>query len=480
MKYRLLLLGILSVSISIGQNLYPEKFEKCNLNRFCLDCGDTKAQPPQNFVQDFVSSYNQKFLSKINGDIEAQLLVDSLGYSCLLSIKNNSNINSKKLQLQKAIDNTKRWIPAKTEGKSENVSVSLLFSFHDGKVSVQRKTFDLTKSSDFKSSVTPYSEKSINSELSESWTLFNSENSNLPWNTSRGIALDNNGFLWVGTDNGVVKMKDEKMEVYNTQNSSLKPKNYNKNETTSIRDVSVDKDNNIWFVAGWEVYKFDGVNWNIYDSLNSPIVWARTIFVDNSKNVWFTSWEGVSKYDGNKWSIIDTSNSKLPSNKVLGFYIDSKERKWIGTFDGNIRIDKTETIDFKNEDTPLGKANIAKIHEDKNGNLWFDLHNYDDMSKSGMFLLKTDGKWEPIKPKKSDLFKENTINDFLLDEENNILWIALNNIGLVKYDISKDKWETYTSKNSAVPSNYVMQFVKDKEGTIWAATFGGIIKLNKK
>jgi ligand-binding sensor domain-containing protein len=165
---------------------------------------------------------------------------------------------------------------------------------------------------------------------------------------------------------------------------------------------------------------------------------------------------------------------------VLGFYIDSKERIWIGTFEGNIRIDKSETIDFAGDNSPLAEANISVMFEDKKGNLWFDLHNYKDMSKGGMFMLKPNGEWMTIKPKNSDPFNENTINDFLLDEENNILWIALNNIGILKYDISNDNWETYTSKNSDVPSNYVMQFTQEEDGTIWAATFGGIIKLNKK
>jgi ligand-binding sensor domain-containing protein len=67
-----------------------------------------------------------------------------------------------------------------------------------------------------------------------------------------------------------------------------------------------------------------------------------------------------------------------------------------------------------------------------------------------------------------------------LDEENNILWIALNSVGLIRYDITNDKWETYTNQNSNIPSIHVMQITKDKNGIIWAATFAGIIKMNKE
>ena len=120
------------------------------------------------------------------------------------------------------------------------------------------------------------------------------------------------------------------------------------------------------------------------------------------------------------------------------------------------------------------------MYEDKSGNLWFDLYNDDDKSKAGMFILRTNGDWESLKPKNSELFTKNSINDFLLDEDKNILWIALNSVGLIKYDINNDKWETYTNENSNIPSIHVMQLTKDKNGTIWGATFAGLIKLNQK
>ncbi|MBK7307230.1 MAG: hypothetical protein IPI88_09395 [Chitinophagaceae bacterium] len=109
------------------------------------------------------------------------------------------------------------------------------------------------------------------------------------------------------------------------QNTIISSPAYNKNETQSVRDLEIDKNNNKWFVIGWDVYKYDNTNWTKYDSTNSPINWARKIFVDHSNNVWFTSWDGVAKFDGKKWSVINKQNSKLPTDKVLGVYVDKKE-----------------------------------------------------------------------------------------------------------------------------------------------------------
>src|SRR5690606_30282521 len=153
--------------------------------------------------------------------------------------------------------------------------------------------------------------------------------------------------------------------------------------------------------------------------INSPVLWPRKIFADNSNNVYLTSWRGLAKYDGENWTLIDTSNSKLPSNKVSGVYVDKQDRLWIGTFDGNIRIDKEETVEFNKSDSPLKEGSISQVYEDSKGNLWFDLYNK-DKSKAGMWLLKPSGEWSSIRPKNSELFTKNDINDFLLDEEKGV------------------------------------------------------------
>lgn len=480
MKNILLTLVILITNFGFGQHLYSEKFDDCKLSRFCLDCGDTKAEPPQNFIADLISNLDEQSLKKINGSIEVQILVDSIGKPCLLSAKNETNIKSKKLKLQNGINSTDNWYPAISKGEVEQVSVSLLLVFENGELSINRRKFDFKNQSNMKSVGTPDVKGSRESKLSESFSVFNQRNSKLPWDMSRVAFTDMDNYLWFGTDNGIVKMDGDNMEIFDSKNSALKPTKYNKNRTSSIRGGSVDQLNNKWFFAGYEVYKFDNQNWTVFDSLNSPVGWIRKIFIDKKNNVYLTSSKGVIKYDGSNWTTINTSNSKLPSNKASGVFVDSKERLWIGTYEGNIRIDNVKTIEFNNSDSPLKDSAITGMYEDKLGNLWFDLYNNDDKTKAGMFVLRTNGEWETIKPKNSKLFTKNDINDFLLDEEENVLWIALNSIGLIKYDISSDNWETYTTENSNVPSIHVMKLTQDENGMLWGATFAGIIKINKK
>lgn len=471
-------LTLFSLTSSYSQHLYSEKYTDCNLTSFCLDCGDPKAQPPKSIVNDLVNKLDKKSLSKINGTIEVQILIDETGKPCLISSVNQSNISSKKLGLQKAINNTSAWEPAVSDNKKTNSSVSLVFSFDNGSISVTRRVFDFTNQSNAKSVGTPDVKGTDKKKLSKNWTVFTQENSELPWDMTRAVGNDSDNSIWIGTDNGIVKISNDKWTHFNSKNTIISSPAYNKNETESVRDVEIDRNNNKWFVIGWDVYKYDNTNWTKYDSTNSPINWARKIFVDHLNNVWFTSWDGVAKFDGKSWSVINKQNSKLPTDKVLGVYVDKKNRIWIGTFEGNVIIEDGITKPLNDKNSPLSKAFISKIHEDKKGNLWFDLYK-DESDDAGIYVLDPQGTWTRINHPNSKMFSENEINDFFLDEENNLLWITLNGVGVLSYDLTSKKWETYTNENSNVPSVHAERITKDKDGAIWIATYAGVIKLNK-
>jgi ligand-binding sensor domain-containing protein len=344
--------------------------------------------------------------------------------------------------------------------------------FKDGKVSFRRLEFDFSKNTNFKSVGTSEIKGSKEKNLTEDWIVFNQSNSGIPWDMSRSIAVDNANNVWVSTDNGLVKITDGNFKVFNSDNSPIISKR-GKSFTTHL---TIDANDNIWFSDGYNGYKFGQNNWTVFDTINSPLRWTIGIQPDNEGNVYFRTFEGLRKYDGKQWTIIDQSNTDLPMERISGFFIDSKNRTWIGTYEGNIRIENGETTNFENSDSPLSKASISKIFEDSKENLWFDLYS-ENKENAGMWLLKSNGEWQSIRPKNSELFTENDINDFLLDEETNILWIALNSVGLIRYDITNDKWETYTPANSNIPSIHVMKLIKDKKGIIWGATFAGIIKL---
>ncbi len=476
--FQLSLFTVIFLKFSIAQNLYLEKFGDCHLTSFCLDCGDKKAQPPKSFLNELKSNINTTILGKIKGSIEIQLLIDEKGKPCILSALNESNISSKKLKLEETINNTSIWEPAISGSKKENSSVSLILEFKNGNIVVKRREFDNKNQSNGKSVGTPHIKGTDKNKLNKTWTLYTQENSELPWDMSRAIINDYDNSIWIGTDNGIVKIDNDNWYHFNSKNTIISSTAYDKNKTKSVRDMAVDKFNNKWFIIGWSVYKYDNNNWIQFDSTNSPIKWENNIYIDHSNNVWFTSSHGITKFDGHKWSEINTQNSNLPSDKTLGVYVDLKNRLWVGTFEGNVIIENGKLQLINDTNSPLSKAYISKIFEDKNRNMWFAL-NKTKSTDAGIFKLDSTDKWERIKHPNADIFSENSINDFLLDEDNNLLWITLNGIGVLCYNLIAKKWEIYTNENSNIPSIHCEKITKDKVGSIWIATYSGVVKLNK-
>lgn len=479
-KKALLIIAITLFTKSLlAQGLYPEKFEDCKISSFCLDCGDPQAQPPKTVIQHILRGIGEKQLTSLKGSLELQILISKDGKPCLLSVDNKTGVSSEVLNLKRSVNATEDWIPAMTGSKKESSSVSLILEFEDGKFRAKRRTFNFTNQSNMKTVGKPDKKGSEKSELSESWKVYTQGNSALPWDMSRAIAIDKKGDTWIGTDNGIVMISGDKWSHFNASNTPISSKSYNKNETQSVRDLEVDGKNNKWFVIGYDVYRYDDRTWTKFDSVNSPINWARKIFVDRHDNILFTSWDGVARYDGSKWSVMNKKNSKLPSDKTLGVFVDSKDRTWIGTFEGNVMIEKGKTITLNDKTSPLSKAYISKMHEDKKGNLWFSLYNEKGTS-AGIYMLSIEGKWQRLWQDDEKMFAANSINDFFLDEDKNVLWLSQNNIGIIKYDIAAKKTEIYTTENSDVPSVNIERITRDKHGAIWAATYAGVIKTELK
>lgn len=463
---------------SKAQNLFTEQFDDCHQTRFsfCLDCGETKAQSESD-INEYFKRELTNISPKLSGQVFVQVIVDSIGNQCVKSLQSNTNKSVKKLKLKDKINSMADWNPAISNGKEQSATIVLEFTFDNGQVETKYKRFDTKNTSNMKSvgSVEIDKKGKYKNELHlNSFEVLTTQNSIIPWDMSRAITIDKNGIVWYGTDNGIVKIIDQKMELINQSNSPLRVTKYNKNKTNSIMDAVVDNQNNKWFSDGYNAYKFDDKNWTVYDSLNSKMRWSTKIYADKSNNVYFTTFKGLVVYDGQTWSVMDSINTKLPSNRVMGVFKDGKNRLWIGTNKGNIRIDGQTVKEFKDSDTPLATSTLTKGYEDSKGNIWFSLYEKFPQTK-GFAKLKTDGTWEIINTENADI-PRNDVLDFAIDEKNNRIWLSINRVGLSMFD--GENWQTFTPENSNVPSTYIQSITLDENGNLWCATFAGLLKIN--
>ncbi len=124
----------------------------------------------------------------------------------------------------------------------------------------------------------------------------------LPSNQISCLKVISPNEYWVGTyDKGAAKYLNGSWSYYNTHNTLL-PDSF-------IHDIEVDKTGKVWVSTIAGIGIFNGANWQILDSLNSPIntaptnsncheIYSNLIESDSTGNVWIASLNKLIKYDG--------------------------------------------------------------------------------------------------------------------------------------------------------------------------------------
>lgn len=134
MRKIVLIILCLMPSLIFGQHLFPEKFKGCITDQFALESDTAKAKIlSTDFIHAVTGDFDEKTMSKIEGLLTMQILVDLDGNSCLLSVENKTNFTAAKLKLKENIDKKLVW------GKpSEKVSAIIVLEFHQGTVTYKR------------------------------------------------------------------------------------------------------------------------------------------------------------------------------------------------------------------------------------------------------------------------------------------------------------------------------------------------------
>ncbi|AKQ46414.1 hypothetical protein TH63_13535 [Rufibacter radiotolerans] len=114
-KITLLLLFFGLLAKGYGQHLFEEKFKGCAIDQFTLEKDSATVHlPDRELLTIFLSGVAPKERQKIRGILTVQILVDGQGNSCLVSLRNETNLKTRKWHLPQAVAAGLKWpIPPK-------------------------------------------------------------------------------------------------------------------------------------------------------------------------------------------------------------------------------------------------------------------------------------------------------------------------------------------------------------------------------
>lgn len=125
---------IVSFGNAFSQNLFDTEYDNCNVYQFSFEKDTVTADIPEaELVRVITGGFEESVKTEIRGTISLQILIDDKGNSCLQSLKNETNVELKKLHLKESVNDSLVWgIPF------NKLAVVILLRFEENKLTVKR------------------------------------------------------------------------------------------------------------------------------------------------------------------------------------------------------------------------------------------------------------------------------------------------------------------------------------------------------
>jgi hypothetical protein len=297
---------------------------------------------------------------------------------------------------------------------------------------------------------------------------YTSDNSPLPFNTIRCIAIQNEK-KWFGTDVGLASYDGLNWDVFTSTNSPLNDDN--------IRSLKVQNDSTIWIgTMQGGLFKKTNNEWLNFNETNSGLHdnLIRGIEIDSSQHIWIATSEGVSKYDGQSWSLWNIANNGLLTNNITDIRTGFSNQKYVGTINGGLLyFDAQENLTMHSiVESGLPDNSSLDIDIDSTGQPWFATPAAGLVTDWG-----NGGPWERWNMSNSPI-PTNGLTCVAINQEDQRIFMGTELFGIL---IKKGNiWFNYNQENIGLAENYVTAIAHESTSVKWIGTFNhGIIRLEE-
>ena len=237
---------------------------------------------------------------------------------------------------------------------------------------------------------------------------------NVPTSQKSGIISDKDNNIWVGTREGLIKVKNDKVE---------------------------------------KIYKME-------DGLSNN--WISDLAMDDYGTLWISTFKGLSSYNGREFFIYGIKDG-FPADDMNSIAVDKNGLIWVFTSKGLCSFDgvNVKVYDEKHGIYYLNTGNSwPEILVHPNGSIYICQYG------GGLTIFKN-GKSKRYGPKEG--LSDVRIHHMALDSEGNC-WLASDGSGIFKFDGSR--FTRYDVKDGLVAPEINHIYVDDYD-KIWAGTYGG-------
>jgi len=252
--------------------------------------------------------------------------------------------------------------------------------------------------------------------------------------------------VWVGTQNGLNRFRDEKITTL-TRREGL--------ASDDVDALAAGPNGSVWASTPNGVNRIDGAHRDLYLAGTA----IRGLSIDKKNTLWAGTNRGIVRAKDGEWSYLSMP-AKVRLQNVTVIEEDGENRVWL--FDdrgGFYRWADNRITDFSNDSLLRGKSVLA-ARSDGRGRVWLGLNE-------GGVLLFDGSVFHPYS--ESDGLAGGSVNAVYIDD-NAAVWIGTER-GLSRFDGLR--FVTWNASNG-LPGERVLWILSDNEGRIWLGYSTGV------
>jgi len=263
-----------------------------------------------------------------------------------------------------------------------------------------------------------------------------------------------------------------------------------------INAILQDKNGFLWIGTWNGLFRYDGYQFQLYKPVESdPAAISNGIqFLaeDNNDRIWIVSPTGLTMYDKKKERFKCVYTNDSTGGHFTSLLMDSKGVLWLGTYSGGIwTLPVNDATDFSNK-RPVFKRYqhdnnnpnsistnlIFGAFEDKHSNIWISTGN----KIIDQYNPQT-GNFEHCPINIPSIDKQTRDVTMKLEDSDGLYWFGTSGAGLISWDRKQNVFKQYLHEegNNSISANIINHIRQAKDGILWISTDGGGISLyNKK
>lgn len=275
----------------------------------------------------------------------------------------------------------------------------------------------------------------------------------LPQNSVNAIVQDTRGYIWLGTQEGLVRFDGIRFEIFDKKRLPVMSSNY-------IWTIAEGPDSSLWFgTQGGGLYRLKGNECRAFttrDGLPSNTITA--LLMDATGRLWAGTNRGLALYDGRQFHLPMQIGTRSTYD-ISSIMIDRNGVVWVGTNGNGLFRIGPDRIDQFTTQTGLPDNTVLSLLELKNGSVL--------VSTNGGIHLVRDGRALPYRPASRSV---STTALSMLQDSLGVIWVGTAGGGLFR--IRNDR-QDFFGEEQGLSDGFIRSLCQDREGNLWIGTFGG-------